>query len=197
MRHTSAYGMTKAFQEEVACTEARQLGTPLVVLRYFNVYGPRQSLDNPYTGLIVTLALRLVGQRPLYLYENGTPIRDFVHVDDVVDASVRSLMGPPPAASTINVGSGAGVTLTELAQVLSTAFGRDAQVEHTGRFRVGDIHASIADLTQAHSAIGYTPSVSLLNGLRTLVPHIEAAAASRDRSEDVELEMRREGVLRG
>jgi dTDP-L-rhamnose 4-epimerase len=189
--------MTKAFQEQVAQTEARQLGIPLVVLRYFNVYGPRQSLDNPYTGLIVTLALRLVGGRPLFLYEDGTPVRDFVHVDDVVAASVRSLLGAAPDAPTINVGSGVGVPLTELADLLAQVFERESPVERTGRFRVGDIHASIADLTVARSAIGYAPSRSLPDGLRTLVPHIEAAAASRDRSEDVELEMRRQGVLHG
>lgn len=196
-RYTSAYGMTKAFQEEVARTEASQLGIPLVVLRYFNVYGPRQSLDNPYTGLIVTLALRLVGGRQMYLYEDGTPLRDFVHVDDIVAASVRALMGAAPCAPTINVGSGVGVPLTDLAAVLGEAFEREPWIERTSRYRVGDIHASIADLTVARSSIGYQPSRSLVEGLRSLVGSLEEAAAICDRSEEVEREMRRHGVLRG
>jgi dTDP-L-rhamnose 4-epimerase len=195
-RYSSAYGMTKSFQEEVATAEARLLGIPLVVVRYFNVYGPRQSLDNPYTGLIVTLASRLLGGRPLVLYEDGTPIRDFVHVDDVVWASVRSLTGPMPPIATLNVGSGVGTSLRELVTQLAAAFGREAVVDPCERFRVGDIHAAIADLTRSRAAIGYEPALDLAPGLRTLVPHLEAACVI-DRSEAVEVEMRRQGVLRG
>jgi dTDP-L-rhamnose 4-epimerase len=195
-RYSSAYGMTKSFQEAVARAEARLLGIPLVVVRYFNVYGPRQSLGNPYTGLIVTLASRLLGGRPLVLYEDGTPIRDFVHVDDVVWASVRSLMEGQPPHSTLNVGSGAGTSLSELAGQLGAAFGREVITEPCGRFRVGDIHAAIADLTRARAALGYRPAVSLEQGLQTIVAPLEAAALI-DRSEVVEVEMRRQGVLRG
>jgi dTDP-L-rhamnose 4-epimerase len=195
-RYTSAYGMTKAFQEEIARTQGRQLGIPVAVLRLFNVYGPRQSLDNPYTGLVVTLALRLVGGRRLVLYEEGTPVRDFVHVDDVVAAGVRALSVAAEPPSAINVGSGVGVPLTELAAALGEAFGREPRVEHSGRFRLGDIHAAIADLQQARATLGYAPSRSLADGLCTLVGRIEAAAA-RERSEDVEMELRRQGVLRG
>lgn len=196
-RYTSAYGMTKAFQEEVARVEARHLGIPLVALRYFNVYGPRQSLDNPYTGLIITLALRLVGDRPLVLYEEGTPVRDFVHVDDVVTASVHALTAAADPPSTINVGTGVGVRLTELAAVLGAAFDREPTVELSRRFRIGDIHASIADLQRARTGLGYVVTQPLADGLRTIVPHIEQVAGSRDRSEVVEHEMRLQGVLRG
>jgi dTDP-L-rhamnose 4-epimerase len=193
---SSAYGMTKAFQEQVAGTEARQLGIPLVVLRCFNVYGPRQSLENPYTGLIMTLALRLLRARPLVLYEQGTPVRDFVHVDDVVGAGMRALLGPSPGATVLNVGSGTGVTLIALAAELARAFGRPTLVEPCGRFRVGDIHASIADVSRARAAIGWMPSVALAAGLRSLVPALAEATAT-DRSETVEHELRRQGVLRG
>lgn len=195
-RYASSYGMTKQFQEAVAEAEADKMSIPLAILRYFNVYGPRQSLDNPYTGLIMTFALRLLGGKALPLYEHGTPVRDFVHVDDVVTASVRSLMGPQPSVRTLNVGLGAGASLAELAEELARAFGREAAVERTGRFRVGDIHAAIADISRARAAIGYQPAMDLAAGLRSLVPELERARAS-DRSDAVEQEMRRQGVLRG
>lgn len=195
-RYSSSYGMTKLFQERVAEMEASQLGIPLVVLRYFNVYGPRQSLDNPYTGLIMTFALRLLGGKALVLYEDGTPIRDFVHVHDVVTATVRGLMGAAPPGGAINIGTGIGLSLTTLADEMGSAFGRIPAVEPSGRFRVGDIHAAVADLTRAREAIGYTPTLGIGDGLRTLVPELEATAAD-DRSDAVEQEMRRQGVLRG
>jgi dTDP-L-rhamnose 4-epimerase len=188
--------MTKLFQEQVSRAEADQLGIPLVVLRYFNVYGPRQSLDNPYTGLIMTFALRLLAGKPLALYEEGTPVRDFVHVDDVVDASVRSLLGPAPAERTMNVGTGVGLPLTALATEMGRAFGRKPVVEPSGRYRLGDIHAAIADISRTRAALGYEPSLAIRDGLRTLVPDLEAAEVT-DRSEAVEQEMRRQGVLRG
>jgi dTDP-L-rhamnose 4-epimerase len=195
-RYSSAYGMSKLFQEQVCRLEAAQLGIDLGVLRYFNVYGPRQSPANPYTGLIVTFALRLLQDRPLALYEQGTPIRDFVHVDDVVSANLRALTAPGPPERALNVGSGRGVTLAELARELGLAFGREPAVEPSGRFRLGDIHAAIADTGAARSAIGFEPAVSLGAGLRSLVPELERAPQD-DRSEAVEEELRLKGVLRG
>ncbi len=196
LRYSSAYGMTKLFQEQVAAAESEQLGIPLVVLRYFNVYGPRQSLDNPYTGLIMTLALRLLGRRPIVLYEGGTPVRDFVHVGDVVTANLRVILGPVPQARTFNIGHGTGVTLTRLAEELGEAFGRAPIVEATGRYRLGDIHAAVADLSRAEALLGYRPSLGIGAGLRTLVGELESAGAE-DRSEAVEEELRGRGVLRG
>jgi dTDP-L-rhamnose 4-epimerase len=195
-RYSSAYGMTKLFQEQVGAMEAAQLGVPLVVLRYFNVYGPRQSLGNPYTGLIVTLALRLLQGRPLVLYEQGTPVRDFVHVDDVVRANVIALTDDVAGNPTINVGTGVGVSLTELAAALGSAFGREPSVEPSHRFRVGDIHAAVADVAKLRSLLGMTAAIDVREGLATLV---EATGweGAEDRSEAVEHELRERGVLRG
>ncbi len=195
-RYSSAYGMTKLFQEQVAAMEADQLGIPVVTLRYFNVYGPRQSLSNPYTGLIVTLALRLLRERTLVLYEGGTPVRDFVHVDDVVTANLAALTCDLPGATTINVGTGVGVGLTELAAELGRAFGREPRVELSDRFRVGDIHAAVADASRLQAVLGLTSAIHIDAGLRTLVQLLESARAE-DRSEAVEIELRRQGVLRG
>jgi dTDP-L-rhamnose 4-epimerase len=195
-RYASVYGMTKLFQEQVAELGADQLQVPVVVMRYFNVYGPRQSPANAYTGLILTLALRLLADRPLVLYEEGTPVRDFIHVDDVAAATVGALLGPPPTERTLNVGSGVGVPLTELARLVGAAFGRAPEVELSGRYRVGDIHAAVADISRAQRAIGFTLRRTLDEGLRDLAPQLERVRAT-DRSDDVESELRRYGVLKG
>jgi dTDP-L-rhamnose 4-epimerase len=195
-RYCSSYGMTKLFQEQVVAMEADQLEIPVVTLRYFNVYGPRQSLSNPYTGLIVTLALRLLRERTLVLYEGGTPVRDFVHVDDVVTANLAAMTHGVEGATTLNVGTGVGVGLTELAAALGRAFGREPRVELSRRFRVGDIHAAIADASRLRDVLGIEPAVHIDAGLGTLVPSLGATSAE-DRSEAVEVELRRQGVLRG
>ena len=195
-RYSSSYGMTKLFQEQVARTEAEQLGISLVILRFFNVYGPRQSPDNPYTGLVTTFALRLSAGRPLTLYECGSPVRDFVHVDDVVSATIKALDVDVDSTQTLNIGTGRSVTLVQLAGALGRAFGREPVVELSTRFRIGDIHASIANIERARRVLGYQPSLPIGVGLESLVPEL-AASKGEDRSEAVERELRGRGVLRG
>ena len=195
-RYSSSYGMTKLFQEQISQMEAPQLGVSLAILRYFNVYGSRQSADNPYTGLITTFALRLLAGRPLVLYECGSPVRDFVHVDDVVSANVRALTADLEPTQPLNVGSGRSLTLVELAAALGRAFGAEPDVELSTRFRVGDIHASIADIQRAQMILGWEPSFPIDVGLRSLVPELEARKGD-DHSEAVERELRSKGVLRG
>jgi dTDP-L-rhamnose 4-epimerase len=195
-RFSSTYGMTKLFQEQIARREASSLGADAVVLRYFNVYGPRQSPDNPYTGLIVTLASRLLAGKPIVLYEDGTPVRDFVNVHDVAHATVDALFAPQASGATINVGTGRAVSLVALADELQRAFGRTTTVELSRRFRVGDIHASVADLAQLGDVLGYAPQVDISSGLAELAPEIEALTMV-DGSDAVEDELRTRGVLRG
>jgi dTDP-L-rhamnose 4-epimerase len=193
---SSTYGMTKLFQEQVARREAASLGIGLTVLRYFNVYGPRQSPDNPYTGLIVTFATRLLAGKPLVLYENGTAIRDFVNVSDVVWATTRALAAEGAPGQTINVGTAQPATLVDLAEEIQRAFGRATAVELSTRFRIGDIHASLADIARAREILGYESQVDISSGLAELAPEIEAMAVT-DGSDAVEDELRSRGVLRG
>jgi dTDP-L-rhamnose 4-epimerase len=191
----SSYGLTKAFQEQICTLEAAQLQVPVVALRYFNVYGPRQSPHNPYTGLITTLGLRLLGGQPIVLYEQGTPLRDFVHVDDVVTANLLALRNPPQDGA-INVGTGRSVSLEQLVDALAGAFGTEPAVEHSSRFRLGDIHAAVADTTRARDALGFTAAVPLEEGLGTVVDGLRGHI-SGDRSDAVEQELRERGVLFG
>jgi dTDP-L-rhamnose 4-epimerase len=194
-RSVSSYGLTKAFQEQVGELEGAQLAVPVVALRYFNVYGPRQSPSNPYTGLITTLALRLLAGRPIVLYEDGTPLRDFVHVDDVVAANLRAL-DAPPGGPAVNVGTGRATSLEELAAALGRAFGLEPRVQRSSRFRVGDVHAAFAEVSRARAALGLDAAVGLEDGLGSLVEGLRGEAAA-DRSDAVEHELRERGVLHG
>jgi dTDP-L-rhamnose 4-epimerase len=132
-RPVSVYALTKQGQEDISLFMADRLGVALVVLRYFNVYGPGQSPLNPYTGLLVTLWGRILAGKPLVLYEDGTPLRDFVHVRDVVDANVAALEPGRPAGTVFNVGSGRAVSLSELAAILERTAGRPVGVERGSR----------------------------------------------------------------
>lgn len=167
----SVYGWTKKQQEEQCQYAAATFGLPVTILRYFNVYGSRQSLNNPYTGVITVFFNRIMSKLPIFLYEQGTPLRDFVHVSDVIRANLLALEhdfdiepGKP-----INVGSGERQSVLDIASALARACGQDANLRASGQFRVGDIHACIADLKRASEVLGYTPGISLEEGMREFV----------------------------
>jgi dTDP-L-rhamnose 4-epimerase len=191
----SVYGLTKEMQEDVCKLMGRTLGIPVTVLRYFNVYGPRQSLTNPYTGLIPTFCNRLRKERPLPLYEEGVPLRDFVHIDDVVAANVAALQ-QSSSYDVINVGSGHALSLVEVADTLRSVLdGSGGQVQLTTRFRLGDILGCYANLDRSAELVGSGDRVSFDDGLRTLIPWLDAHEVD-DRSEQVEAELRDKGILK-
>jgi dTDP-L-rhamnose 4-epimerase len=190
----SVYGLTKRMQEDMCKLLGGTLGVPVAVLRYFNVYGPRQSLTNPYTGLIPMFCTRIKNGRPLVLYEEGVPLRDFVHIDDVVDANVAALQWTGDY-EVVNVGSGQALSLTEVAETLRSVLDLSCRVELTTRFRVGDILGCYADLDRSAELMGNDQRVDFKAGLETLVPWLDGQALE-DRSEQVEAELREKGILK-
>ncbi|HEY7280437.1 MAG TPA: NAD-dependent epimerase/dehydratase family protein [Actinomycetota bacterium] len=193
-RPVSVYGLTKKMQEDTCNLMGGTLGVPVSILRYFNVYGPRQSLTNPYTGLIPTFSTRLRLGRPVFLYEEGIPWRDFVHVDDVVRANVAAIAGARPP-ETVNVGSGTALSLRDVVEALCGVLGGRCVVERTTKFRLGDILGCYAGLETGNSLVGSTERVSFRDGLRSLLPWLETSPGV-DRSEEVEAELRARGVLK-
>ncbi len=163
---TSVYGWTKKAQEDLAQLSAQSYGTPVVSLRYFNVYGSRQSLINPYTGIVSIFFTRLRQNQPISIYEHGAPLRDFVHVFDVVQANMSALASDVPPGAVFNVGSASEVTVFDVANALARAVGATPRFEDRGEFRVGDIHACVADLSRTRQSLGYKPGVSLEDGMR-------------------------------
>ena len=190
----SVYGLTKKIQEDICRLMGNTLGVPIAILRYFNVYGPRQSVTNPYTGVIPMFCTRIRSGRPIPLYENGVPVRDFVHVDDVVAANVAALSLTDPV-SIVNVGSGTALSLREVAEILCSALGATPNVHLTTRFRIGDILGCYANLDRSERLVGSAERIGFGQGLRTLIPWLDGQVVD-DRSEQVEAELRRKGVLK-
>lgn len=162
----SVYARTKLQQEELCGYAAQTFGLPVRMLRYFNVYGSRQSLSNPYTGVVSIFFSRIKAGQPVYLYEHGKPGRDFVHVSDVVRANLLALQAAIEPGTCINVGTGHEHTIAMIAAALGKASGSVPDLQDRGEFRVGDIHSCYADLARAGSLLGYAPGVSLEQGMR-------------------------------
>ena len=193
---TSVYALTKLMQEQISTLIAAQTGVRLAILRYFNVYGPRQALTNPYTGIVAGFATRILNGKDIPLYEEGTPTRDFVHVDDVVQANLRALELDTDETLIANVGTGRANSIRDIAESLRRALDSDVPITSTTRYRRGDIFSCTADLSKASAQLGYEPTVSLDAGLRALAPWLREQNPM-DRSEAVEAELRTVGVLRG
>ena len=194
LKPISVYGLTKKIQEEVCMFMSNAIGVPTTILRYFNVYGPRQSPSNPYTGLIPLFCTRLLTGRPLSLYEEGVPVRDFVHVSDVAKANVAAIRTDLSPIGTLNVGSGEPLTLRDVAVALSEKLSRNGRIEHTGKYRVGDILGCYAHQGRASIVLG-DARVTFDEGIRFLSPWLKQVDVA-DRSEEVEAELRRMGILR-
>lgn len=193
----NTYGLTKRYQEELALGLWNLRGLPVVCLRLFNVYGPRQSLTNPYTGLLAIFLSRLLAGQPPVVYEDGNQSRDFVSVHDVVKATLLALQRPEANGQVINIGSGVARKIGDCARLLASLVGRsDIEPQITGRFREGDIRHCTADITKARQLLGYEPRVSWPDGLAELVAWARTAI-SHDRFEEADRELRKRGLIKG
>jgi dTDP-L-rhamnose 4-epimerase len=175
---SSVYGATKLMQEYLLQQTASVAAWSTAVLRLQNVYGPGQSLRNPYTGVLSIFCSQLLAGQGIEVFEDGEITRDFVFVDDVVEALIQAA-DPARAASeaAIDIGSGEPGTILAAARKLAANLGRDASVVSvSGRFRPGDIRAASADITEAERVLGWRPRVSLDSGLRQLAQWSAATA---------------------
>jgi dTDP-L-rhamnose 4-epimerase len=164
----SVYALSKFDQERLCLMVGRAYSIPTVALRFFNVFGPRQALTNPYTGVLAIFASRLLNDRPPLIFEDGGQRRDFVSVYDVVQACRLSLESEGAAGQVFNVGSGCSHSVAEVAHLIAGLLGKSIAPEISGRYRVGDIRHCFADITRAERVLGYRPSVDLQAGLEDL-----------------------------
>lgn len=177
LRPTSVYGITKRDQEELVLVLGRAYGVESVALRYLNVYGPRQALGNPYTGVAAIFAARVLnGRRPL-VFEDGAQIRDLVHVSDVVRATGLAMDAPGAAGQAINVATGRRVRILDLAGRIALALGSDLEPELTGEFRAGDIRHCFADVSRARELLGFAARTTLDEGLPELAGWVARSVA--------------------
>lgn len=166
---TSVYAVTKQDQEQLSLVIGRAYGIPTVALRYFNVYGTRQALSNPYTGVCAIFSARLLNnQRPL-IFEDGGQTRDFVHVSDIVRANLLALETERADYQAINIGTGRATSVLEVSRLLSAGLGKDIEPELSGKYREGDIRHCVADISKARTLLNYEPAVTLEEGIRELL----------------------------
>ncbi len=193
----SVYALSKYDQERLCLIAGQAYHIPTVALRFFNVYGPRQALSNPYTGVLAIFASRLLNDKPPLIFEDGLQQRDFVSVHDVAQACRLALESPRAVSEegrVFNVGSGQRYTVVQLAEALAKILGKERlEPRITGDYRVGDIRHCFADVTRARELLGYEPRVTLEAGMRELAEWLEGQAAE-DRVEQARSELMTRGL---
>ena len=175
---TSIYALSKKDQEEMTLLFGRTYRIPVVALRYFNIYGTRQALSNPYTGVIAIFASRLINGNAPVVFEDGQQMRDFVNVHDIVQANLLAMERSTADGLALNIGSGQPITIRDIARELASALETDVPVEITDKYRAGDIRHCFADITSAALVLGYKPRVRLADGLRELVGWLKEQQAT-------------------
>lgn len=161
----SVYGLTKQIQEQAVLLFAKTKGINGFALRYQNVYGPGQSLKNPYTGILAVFSNLARENLPIDIYEDGNESRDFVYIDDVIEATYRCINFNGHFVGALNVGSGRATSVQEVANEIKHHFKSNSLTTVTGAFRIGDIRHNVADLSQANEVLSFQPSVSFQHGL--------------------------------
>ncbi len=192
LESTSLYAMTKRHQEEMTILLGKTYQLPTVALRYFNVFGPRQALSNPYTGVCAIFSSRIKNGKPPLLYEDGLQSRDFVHVEDIVQANLLVMEKKEADYRVFNVGIGKGVSIREIANTLIRLYEKDLSPQVVGKYRSGDIRHCYADISRL-SALGYRPRRTLAGGLKDLVEWGKTQKA-QDRTAQADRELVKRGL---
>ncbi|WNF57345.1 NAD-dependent epimerase/dehydratase family protein [Pseudomonas sp. SG20052] len=187
---SSIYAATKYAQEDLVRIGCQSMGIGYCIFRLQNVYGERQSLNNPYTGILSIFSTKIRRDSELPLFEDGNESRDFIHVDDVTDALLAGLVIERSPDAIINVGSGVATSVREVAEELSRAFGKEPKVVVTGQFRIGDIRHNYADIDRLKQLLNVTPKVSLKEGLRLFAAWVEQQPLPEDQLERANQELR-------
>jgi dTDP-L-rhamnose 4-epimerase len=190
---TSVYALSKKDQEEICLLFGRTYALPVVSLRYFNIYGTRQALSNPYTGVAAIFASRLLNRRAPLVFEDGRQMRDFVSVHDVVAANLLAMESDQAHGQALNVGSGMPISIREVAAALGKALDGNIPCEITGKYRAGDIRHCFGDIARAREVLGYEPQVNFENGIAELVSWLREQSAE-DKAENMVAELQTFGL---
>ena len=190
----TVYGLTKVDQEKLVLLWGKQVGTPTVALRYSCTYGPRQSIFNPYTGVIAIFCTRLLNNLPPVLYEDGEQTRDFSFVDDIARANLLAAETDHLDGMAVNVGSEKGVSIRKVAEIVSATLKIDIQPEARGEFRPGEMRHLTSDTTKIRSA-GYKLQVELEQGIQRYIDWIRSQSDIRDYFSEAADLLRKKGIV--
>jgi len=193
---SSVYGITKQNQEQMIMTVCPTLGIAPVGFRYQNVYGPGQSLSNPYTGILSIFSTQIRNNNPIQIFEDGKETRDFVFIDDVVAATILGIEKSEANGQIFNVGTGVATDVLEVANSLIKAYEINVPVTVTGKFRLGDIRHNYADLNKIKNLLGFEPKVYFKEGIEKFSAWVLQQEIQEDRLSISLEEMKKKGLLK-
>lgn len=194
---SSVYGITKLSQEQLVLNVCQSINIPAIAFRYQNVYGPGQSLKNPYTGIlsIFSTLIRSGGKR-INVFEDGQETRDFVYVGDVVKATMLGIEADTASQEIYNVGSGVATSVLEVAEQLRTLYGADTEIKVTGNYRIGDIRHNVASLEKISADLGFRPEVSFSEGIREFAAWVQQQEVEGGSYEESIQQMKQKGLMK-
>lgn len=193
---SSVYGITKQVQEQLIMTVCPTIGIEAVAMRYQNVYGPGQSLSNPYTGILSIFSNLILSGKSLNIFEDGLESRDFVYIDDVVEATVLGIEKDEAANQIFNVGFGKATDVLSIAKMLIQNYNCDTKINVSGNFRIGDIRHNYADLTKISSRLGFKPEFDFDKGSLKFCDWVRSQTLPESKYNESLEEMRSKGLFK-
>ncbi len=193
---TSVYGYTKKVQEELSILIGKSIGIPVVAFRFQNVYGPGQSLKNPYTGILSIFSTQIKNKNDINIFEDGKETRDFVYIEDVTDAIILSIDNDKANYEVFNVGSGEKLDVLSIANVLKEKYNSNININISGNYRLGDIKDNQADLKKIKKILNYEPKINFKTGISNFVNWVEQQEIEEDNYEKTIEEMKKKGLYK-
>ncbi|WP_323594718.1 NAD-dependent epimerase/dehydratase family protein [Aliarcobacter butzleri] len=193
---SSIYGITKQVQEQMFMVMGKSLNIPAVAFRYQNVYGAGQSLSNPYTGILSIFSTRIKNGNDINIFEDGKESRDFVYVDDVVEATILGIEKDEANYEVFNVGLGEAIDVNTVASTLTRAYNSNSKITISGNYRLGDIRDNYADLKKIKSKLGFEPKISFEEGIKRFTAWVNAQEVVEDKYEKSIEEMKEKGLYK-
>ena len=193
---TSVYGITKQVQEQLVMTVCPTIGIAGVAFRYQNVYGPGQSLKNPYTGILSIFSTQIKNGNGINIFEDGKETRDFVFISDVVDTTVLGIEKETANNQVFNVGTGVATDVITVAKELSNNYGIQVPITISGNYRLGDIRHNYADITKARQLLGFEPKISFKEGLKQFTDWVNTQEVEEDKYQQSIDEMKAKGLYK-
>ena len=190
------YAITKYNQEQIVMLMGKTLNIPTISLRYQNVYGPGQSLSNPYTGILSVFSTRLLNHNDLEVYEDGGQSRDFVYIDDVVNATTLALEKKDNKSHILNVGSGKPTSVLSVAKQLIIHYDQNQKINISGKYRFGDIRHNYADIRKANTILGYKPKYNFKQGLLNFTNWVKTQKIETDNYIGSVNELKNKGLIK-
>lgn len=193
---SSVYGITKQNQEQLVLTVGQSLNIPAVAFRYQNVYGPGQSLSNPYTGILSIFSTLIKNNKAINIFEDGKESRDFVYIDDVVDATILGIENDKANYQVYNVGSGISTNVLTVANILREKYKSEIAINVSSNYRLGDIRHNFADISKIKADLGFEPKFDFETGISRFVDWVNLQDVQESKYEDSVKEMKAKGLYK-